>query len=233
MIKKFPFQLIDLTHALEAKTPSWGGGCGFNHAVMLDYKDCKSDVKFRVQQIKMHAGIGTHIDSPSHCIPDGNTVASIPLNSLIAPLAVIDVHEKMTEDYKVSAEDIYNFEDKYGQIQEDCFVAIYTGWSKYWETPEKYHNNHLFPSVSEEAAHLLISRKIIGLGIDTLSPDIPDSGFPVHNIMLSKQKYIVENIANLQQMPQTDAYVLILPMKGLGLTEAPVRMIGLINSDRS
>ena len=70
-----------------------------------------------------------------------------------------------------------------------------------------------------------------GIGIDTLSPDVPTSGFPVHKIILGADKYIVENIVGLEKMPATHAYVLTLPIKGLGLTEAPVRMVGLINDE--
>ena len=82
--------------------------------------------------------------------------------------------------------------------------------------------------MSESVAKLLVSKKIVGLGVDTLSPDLPDSGFPVHEIILGSGKYIVENIAHLEKMPIMGAHVLILPIKGLGLTEAPVRMVGLI-----
>ncbi|HJK86179.1 MAG TPA: hypothetical protein QKA08_00205 [Candidatus Megaira endosymbiont of Nemacystus decipiens] len=125
MNKNFPYKLIDLTHTLSEETPSWDGGCGFNHDIKLDYDECDSAVKFRVGQIKMHAGIG----------------------------------------------------------------------------------------------------------IDTLSPDVPASGFPVHKTILGADKYIVENIVGLEKMPAIGAYVLTLPIKGLGLTEAPVRMVGLINNE--
>ncbi len=231
MNKKFPFKLIDLTNTLSEETPSWDGGCGFSHVIKLDYDECDSVVKFKVQQIKMHAGIGTHIDSPSHCIPGGATVEELSLDSLIAPLVVIDVHERITADYKISANDITLFENKYGKIQENSFVAFYTGWSQYWNNPKQYRNNHLFPSLSESAAKILISKDVIGIGIDTLSPDVPASGFPVHQIILGAGKYIVENVTNLEKMPKIGAYVLTLPMKGAGLTESPVRMVGLINNE--
>lgn len=231
MNKTFPYKLIDLTHTLSEGTPSWDGGCGFNHDIKLDYDECDSSVKFRVGQIKMHAGIGTHIDSPSHCIPGAATVEQVPLDTLIAPLIVINVHEKMTKDYKISEDDITLFENKYGQIQENSFVAFYTGWSQYWNNPKQYHNNHLFPSISESVAKILVSRNVTGIGIDTLSPDLPTSGFPVHKIILGADKYIVENIAGLEKMPAIGAHVLILPIKGPGLTEAPVRMVGLINNE--
>lgn len=231
MNNKFPYKLVDLTHTLSFDTPSWGGGCGFNHDIKLDYDDCDSAVKFRVQQVKMHAGIGTHIDAPSHCIPGAATVEQLPLDSLIAPFIVIDVREKMTAGYKISASDITLFEDKYGKIQENSFIAFYTGWSQYWNNPKQYHNNHFFPSISESVVGLLVSRNIAGIGIDTLSPDVPASGFPVHKIILGADKYIVENLANLKKMPKTGAYVLILPIKGAGLTEAPVRIVGLIHNE--
>ena len=229
MNKRFPYKLIDLTHTLSEETPSWGGGCGFNHDIKLDYDECDSAVKFRVGQIKMHTGIGTHIDAPSHCIPGAATIEQVPLDTLIAPLIIIDVHEKMSASYKISDDDITLFENKYGQIQENSFIAFYTGWSHYFHNPKQYHNNYSFPSISESVANILVSRNVAGIGIDTLSPDIPTSGFPVHKILLGANKYIVENIANLEKMPIIGAYVLTLPIKGSGLTEAPVRMIGLIS----
>ena len=231
MNKKFPYKLIDLTHILSEKTPSWDGGCGFNHDIKLDYDECDYTVKFRAGQIKMHAGIGTHIDAPSHCVPGAATMEQLPLDSLIAPLIVIDVHEKMTANYKISNDDIIFFENRYGQIQENSFIAFYTGWSRYFYNPKQYHNNHSFPSISESVADMLVARNACGIGIDTLSPDVPSSGFPVHRIILGAGKYIVENIAGLEKMPAIGAYVLTLPIKGSGLTEAPVRMVGLINNE--
>lgn len=233
MNKKFPYQLIELTHTLSSESPAWESGCGFQHEIKLDYTDCDSQVKFRVQHVNMHAGIGTHLDSPSHCISGAATVEQIPLDNLIVPLIVIDVHEKMSATYKISVEDILNFENTFGKIQANSFVAFYTGWSQYWNDPKKYLNNYLFPSVSESVANLLLKRDIVGIGIDTLSPDIQDSEFPVHQIILGASKYIVENIANLEKIPQIGSYVIILPIKGAGLTESPVRMVGLISENKS
>ncbi len=114
MNKKFHYKLIDLTHTLSEKTPSWDGGCGFNHDIKLDYDECDSDVKFRVGQIKMHAGIGRDIDAPSHCMPGTATVEQVSLDASIAPLIVIDVHEKMRANCKITDDDIIIFENIYG-----------------------------------------------------------------------------------------------------------------------
>ena len=121
--------MVDLTHTLSHRIPSWNMRCGFNHEIKQDYQDCESKLKFRVQQLKMHAGIGTHIDSPSHCVPGAQAVESIPLETLLVPLIVIDVSEKMTEAYTIGTEAIHHFEKTQGPIQAGCFVAFYTGWS--------------------------------------------------------------------------------------------------------
>ncbi|EEZ95813.1 conserved hypothetical protein [Legionella longbeachae D-4968] len=45
--------------------------------------------------------------------------------------------------------------------------------------------------------------------------------------MLQNKKYIVENICNTSRLPPSGAYSMVLPMKIAGLTEAPIRLIGL------
>lgn len=226
-----PFTIFDLTHTLSPTIPTWDGNCGFNHTLRCDYSDCPTGVKFRVQKVTMNAGIGTHMDAPSHCIPGGKCIADLTLNELITPCVVIDISDHAHERYSLSIEDIESFESKYGVISDNTFVIIYTGWEKFWNEPSKYRNNLVYPSVSKEAAELLLSRNIAGIGIDTLSPDRPTEEFIVHQILLGAGKYIVENVANATKLPPTGAYSFTLPIKASELTESPVRLLGLILND--
>lgn len=223
----FPYHIIDLTHTLDEKIPSWTGKCGFHQEVKLDY-DPTSDISFRVQQLKMHAGIGTHIDAPAHCSLGKATIEQLNLNNLIAPCVMIDVSAQAHESYTVSLDDLALFEKKQGPIGPNSFVLIRTGWDQFWNQPERYHNNFLFPSVSKEAATFLLQRNIAGLGIDTLSPDRPDSDYPVHAAILGAEKYIIENVANSTSLPPTGSFILALPIKTRHGTEAPLRLVGLI-----
>lgn len=225
---KFPYKIIDLTHTLSPSIPTWNGGCGFQHETVLDYADCTTEVKFRTQKLNMQAGIGTHMDAPAHCIPGGKCIAELDLNDLIAPCVVIDVSHKSHERYSVSPEDILEFELQHGTIKPKSFVIVRTGWEKFWSDPEKYRNNLVFPCLSGSAAYLLMEHQIVGLGIDTLSPDRPEDGFPVHQILLSGGKYIVENVVNSGNIPPVGCYSLALPLKIHDGTEAPMRLIGLI-----
>ncbi|QMT59760.1 cyclase family protein [Legionella sp. PC997] len=225
---KFPYQLIELTHTLDETSPSWEENCGFSSTIVLDYADCTSETSFRVQHLTLPAGIGTHMDAPSHCCPDGLSIDQIPLDRLVAPCILIDVSQKSHELYSVTPQDIADFEKKHGLIQPGSFVIIKTGWARFWDNPIQYRNQYNFPSVSSETALLLASRDIVGLGIDTLSPDRPDDGYPVHRILLSSGRYIVENIANSEQLPSKGSFVMAFPLKIRQATEAPTRLIGLL-----
>ena len=224
----FPYRIIDLTHILNEQVPSWNGACGFHHDMHIDYSDCEDEDKFRVMKIKMHAGIGTHIDAPSHCILGGKCIDDFEVNDLIMPSVVIDVSAKCHERYSLSVQDVIDFENQFGSIKKNSCVMIKTGWSALWNQALKYHNKHVFPSVSAEAAELLIKKGVSALGIDTLSPDRPEDGFKVHQIFLGAGKILIENVANLNSMPALDGFVMILPLKIKDGTEAPVRLIGLI-----
>lgn len=225
----FPFRIVDLTHPLSPNTPSWSGSCGFHHEVKLDYNQCNTDVKFRVQQIKMHAGIGTHMDAPAHIIPGGQTIDELNIQNFLAPCVVLDISARVHERYSLSIEDVMQFEQQHGTILPGSFVIVYTGWEKHWNNPNLYRNQHVFPSISGDAADFLVERGIVGLGIDTLSPDRPEDDYITHKALLSKGKYIVENIANAQTIPTTGAYSLALPIKTVGGTEAPIRLVAFVH----
>lgn len=224
----FPYKLIDLTHTLNSNIPTWNGHCGFNHDLHLDYADCKGDDKFRVMKLSMHAGIGTHMDAPSHCISGGLNIHDFDVNDLVFPCVMIDISDKCHERYSLSIQDVMDFEGTYGTITKGSCVMVHTGWSRFWDEPSKYHNNYMFPSISEEAANLLLDRGVNALGIDTLSSDRPEDSFKVHQAFLGAGKILIENVANLDQVPPTGCYVMALPIKIQDGTEAPIRLVGLV-----
>ena len=68
----------------------------------------------------------------------------------------------------------------------------------------------------------------IGIGIDTLSPDRPESGYPVHQIILGNGRYIIENIANARLLPTTGSYIFAMPLKLAKGSESPIRLLGML-----
>jgi len=224
------FMIIDLTHSLHKDIPNWEKQNGFCEYIDIDYEH-----DARVMRYQMFAGIGTHMDAPGHYVKDGECVGDIEPEKLFVKACVINVSEQVQDsgDYFLTVQNVKEWEKKNGAIEKNSLVLFYTGWSKRWPDVKKYRNvgddgKMHFPGISAQVADLLLERDIVGIGIDTLSPDGGDYSFPVHKKILGANKYMLENVAHLDKMPQTGAYVCIAPLKIKNGTESPVRVFGFV-----
>ena len=222
--------ILDLTHSLHENIPNWEGENGFCEHIDIDY-ECGA----RVMRYEMFAGIGTHMDAPGHYIKGAEYIGDIAPEKLFVKACIIDVSRQVQDngDYFVSAQEVKHWESKNGVIEKDSLVFFYTGWSKRWSDQAKYRNvvgdgKMHFPGISEQVADLLIKRDVVGVGIDTLSPDGSDYNFPVHKKMLGAHKYMLENVAHLDKMTQMGGYVCVAPLKIKYGTESPVRVFGFV-----
>jgi kynurenine formamidase len=164
------------------------------------------------------------------------TVDQIPPERLVAPLAVIDVTEEVRRnpDYELSVEDIAQWEQIHGEIPAGAVVLARTGWSGRWFSPRDYRNADKngvlhYPGYSKDAARFLVEgRMALGLGIDTLSVDAGSSRtMAVHQYTLAHSVYHLENVANLDRVPDAGAVVMVAPMKLEGEVDGPVRILAL------
>ena len=81
----------------------------------------------------------------------------------------------------------------------------------------------------KESAALLLKRDVVSLGIDTLSLDHgPSTDFPTHVVMLGANKYLIENMANLDALPPTGATVVIGVLPVQDGTQAQARVLALL-----
>ena len=81
----------------------------------------------------------------------------------------------------------------------------------------------------DEAARLLIERKVSGLGCDTMSVEFGASGdFAVHHLTLGAGLYHLENLTNLGGVPETGAYLVVAPIKLQGGSGGAVRVFALV-----
>jgi kynurenine formamidase len=229
-------KIIDLTHELNEHNPTWDGSCGFTVQTLLNYNECDGIAQFKIQSAHLHQlGVGTHIDAPLHCFAESPSVAALPLKQLIATTFVISVADKVVSnhEYQISVDDIVLFEHEHGVIKQDTLVILHTGWDHRWPDSQAYRNRNaqgsmVFPTLALDAAEFLLERNVVGIAIDTLSPDLPESDFPVHRLLLGQNKYIIENLHNAPLLPPKGATVIALPVK-INATEAPVRVIALVD----
>ncbi len=225
--------LIDLTQTLHSGIPDWEGCCGFQLTETL----CKPS-GICVQTLSMPSGIGTHMDAPRHFAQNGQAIADLPLECLIAKAVVIDCRPNAHAEYFLTCEEILIFEKTHGEIPEHALVLLLTGWSQYWHDSVRYRNpdasGHLrFPGFSEDSIDYLLTKSIVGIGIDTLSPDGSHPDFPVHRKILGSGKYILENLCHLEKLPPMGAKVMAFPLKIRNGSEAPCRVIAEMSAART
>jgi kynurenine formamidase len=104
------------------------------------------------------------------------------------------------------------------------------GWSARWAPrPNDQPYVEDWPGVGMDVAEYLLSKKVAALGVDTLSPDPPMalSTKPIHPVVLEKQMLIIENLCNLDQLPDFFVF-LALPLKIREGSGSPVRAVALV-----
>ena len=185
---------------------------------------------------------GTHLDAPYHFAEGADQVGAISLRRLVAPGTVVDVSAMAAADadYRVSADDIRNWEAEHGAISAGTAVLFRTGWASRWpdalaylgdDEPGNAGNLH-FPGLGEDAMRLLVERDAGLVGIDTASVDYgPSTDFIVHQIGGAAGIPNLENVGDLSGVPPSGFLLIALPMKIEAGTGAPVRIVALIPPD--
>lgn len=232
-------KLLDLTYPLDEQTVFWPTNKPFTWNKSAWGKTANG-YWYASGDFSMSEHGGTHIDAPIHFGEGRLTVDEIPLQKLIAPAVVIDVRPAVEQDwdYRLTVRDIEAWESRHGRMPHGSVVLMFTGWGKRWPDKSRYLGTDTpldpktlhFPGFSKEAAEFLVTqRKVDGIGIDTPSIDYgPSQDFIVHQIVNGADRYGLENIANLEQLPPNGATIVSLPIKIKGGTGGPVRIMAIL-----
>ncbi len=226
-------RVVDLSYAISDKMVAWPGDTRVFEATVNG--TVEKDGYF-TRSFWMLEHYGTHLDAPAHFPPGKTTVEKIATEKLFGPAIVIDVRAESAKDpdYRLTTERIALWEKQHGKIPEHAIVLLRTGWGARWPDVAKYRNQDAqgkmhFPGYSVEAARLLMERHVNGLGCDTLSIDYGESGdFPVHHVVLAAELYQLENLANLGELPETGAFLIVAPIKLEGGSGGAARVFALL-----
>lgn len=182
---------------------------------------------------------GTHVDAPVHFAERGRTIGQIPLQEWIGPAVKIDVTARTlsNRDYQLTVEDILAWEKKHGRIPPGSWVIMQSGIDgRFYPNRKEVLGTEKtgkaavaelrFPGFSPEAVSFLVAqRTITGIAIDTPSIDAGSSkDFRVHQVLCGAQKLALENIANLEKIPESGAMLYVIPMYIKDGTGAPARV---------
>jgi kynurenine formamidase len=228
--------VLDLTYPLANGDPIFPGQQGFSFQVLgtLD----NPDLPLYYGCISFMEHCGTHMDSPAHVVAGARYLHELAPPELIAPAVKLDLRGACGDraDYDVSPADITAFEADNGPIQPGSLVFLHTGWDARYQDPDAYivasgEGEFHWPGLSKEAAALLAARGVRGVGIDTIGMDGGHLAMTLHahRALLSSGAFILENVANLADVPPCGSLVLALPMKVQDGSGAPTRVVAFLD----
>lgn len=226
--------LRDLTHTFDDNTIYWVTAKRLNFTVTYNGTFPGQDYWVQVDEIAAPTHGGTHMDAPCHFALGKWCISDIPLERLVVPAVVVDI-SRIVEDnptVHLSSEHLVQWERLNGRIPDGVVLLIRTGWSRFWPDPLKYSgtlekNDTLlkFPSIRPDAAKwLLANRNIVGIGIDTMSVDIPGQTPETHVMLYDKNIYGLENVNLIDPLPPKGIRLYVMPMKLKGASGAPCRI---------
>lgn len=233
-------RVVDLTHPFDEKTIYWPTAPSTFRLDRLAHGETAGGYFYAANAFCTPEHGGTHVDAPIHFAASGRTLDQVPVRQLIAPAVVIDVAAQAAAnpDYTLALADVKAWEERYGAVPEGAIVLLRTGWGKRWPDRKRYlgddkpgdASNLHFPSYGAEAARYLIERRKVGaLGVDTASIDPgPSKDFAVHVLAGGANVPGLENVASLEELPATGAWVIALPMKIAGGSGGPLRIVALV-----
>lgn len=227
-------ELVELSHEFSPETPHWSGFETMSAKQIFDYPD-----GFSVNRVTTVTQFGTHVDAPSHFVPNTRMLHEIRAEELILPLCVVDVSAKVAEncDYIVTAEDLKAWEAVYGQIPAGSFVAIRSDWSKRadLDNMDAEGNKH-YPGWGMDALKFLVEeRNVAAIGHETSDTDAPVSsavnGYVGEYYILEQDRYQIELLKDLDKVPPVGSLIFCGFPRGVDLTGFTARCIAICPKD--
>lgn len=239
-------QLVDLTQTLTPEFPTivlppeFGQAWPFRIEEISRYDERGPAWYWNNFSCSEHTG--THFDAPVHWVtgkdlPD-NAVDSIPAENFIAAACVIDVSAEAAgnPDFLLTIDYVKAWEEKHGRIPERSWVLLRTDWSKR-PTPKEYLN------MAEDGAHspgpdadvvpwLIRERNVHGYGSESVGTDAGQAHhlnppYPCHYYMHGNNRYGLQCLTNLDQLPPQGTVILAAPLKIRNGSGSPLRVLAL------
>lgn len=207
--------IIDLSHTIDPDISVFPG----TEKPVFERKEIEG---YPEVKITMYTHTATHMDAPIHIIKGARTLDELPLDKFMGKAMVIDCRHLAGK--KITLEFLRPFEDKIKQVE---FLLLNSGWSAKWKTDDYFND---FPTLTKEATEWLTQFHLKGIGLDSISLDpVPDLTLPNHKIVLAKEILIIENMANMDSLPDGEFIFQCFPLKIEKADGSPIRALAIIN----
>lgn len=179
------------------------------------------------------------MDSPAHFTKGKWMIHDVPVERLIGPGVIINVKQQvaLNHDYRVTVNDLANWEVTNGIIPDNAIVIMNSGWGSRYPNSSMVFNAKTvgnvtlfhFPGFHIDAARWLVANRNISMvGVDTPSIDYGQSEiYEVHVAFYAKNIPGLENVAYLDQVPESGAMIYAFPLKLENGSGSPVRIMAI------
>lgn len=170
----------------------------------------------RVSRVCLTTHSGTHMDAPSHLIPDGSTVDEVGWDFLFLNAHVLEI----------SSPDVVSVKEVAPRLSADASAVLFRTRNESLSR-DAFDPDHVY--VEPRLAKLLVQRGVKLVGIDYLSVDPPGS-LEAHRELLSSGTLVLEDV-DLRGVREGMYRLLSLPLKIAGGDGAPCRVFLGIEGD--
>lgn len=226
-------KIVDLTHTIHPGIPIWPG----DPAVEFETVSQIEQDGYYLRKFSIGEHSGTHINAPNSFYAAGASIDRYPPQSLVAPAIAIDIRDKSlaNPDYTLTIDDVLNWEQQHRFIKPGNIIILHTGWQEKWSDNRAFLNQSErgtchFPGFGKAATKFLLEeRSIAGVGTDTHGVDPGrDETFATNKLILENQGIVLENLANLNQLPAADITLVIGILRLLGGSGSPVSVLAFV-----
>ncbi|WP_197046617.1 cyclase family protein [Oceanobacillus salinisoli] len=170
---------------------------------------------------------GTHIDAPLHFIEGGESTSEMDLEKTFGEALLLDVSDFKDPNEPVTSEMLDRAEEEQGIRVEKGDIVLIRARKGQWGDTSFFQEK----AFAKSAGEWLTSKKIKSVGIDLANIDVNENmKREVHLEVLGKNIYIVENLVNLNQLPNNKRFQFVaLPLKLKDGTASPVRAVAYVN----
>ena len=213
--------IIDLSHLLNADSTVYPDTIG----PRFEQVNNVAEHGFAEMQVTMVLHSGTHIDAPCHILADTKSLSDFPIGKFMGTAVVIPC----VGCREIDVAYLETFKDK---ITQSDFVLLYTGWQHKWNSDAYFDN---CPTLTPDAARWLTQFPLKGIGLDAFSVDpivsahiVTQETLPNHYILLGAEMLLIENLTNLDQLPDDIFQFQCLPLNIEHADGSPVRAIAMV-----
>jgi len=230
---------VDLSQTLSPDDPTFAGHQRTLIWQHLSHKETqelgltKPPYSYQVTGFTMCDHTGTHVDSINHVVdsPDARPVNLLPTQWFMCPGVWFDFSFKPENAY-ITKDDILRAIDETGvTIKPQSVVLYHTGWYKKYHDRFGYIKN--YPGVDRSAMEYLTDLGVICVGADAPSIDSYNEvkfvrEQPAHIVCREREVLNIENLANVDLIPEHEFWYVGLPLKIKGGTGSPFRGMALV-----